>query len=80
MDEGRAMRVINTTPAASLDMGKGQGNHSSDARSWGISQAIFFLRGRTEEVSSCCGRVLEKRAPRMTVKKFGTHVQPWAER
>ena len=32
---------MKTTPAASLDTGKGQGNHSFDACSWGIHQAIY---------------------------------------
>ena len=45
-DEGCSMRIMKTTPAASLDPGKGQGNHSSDARSWGLSQAIYCEGGR----------------------------------
>jgi hypothetical protein len=48
-DEGCSMRIMKTTSAASLGPGKGQGNHSSDARSWGIHQAISCEGGRKKE-------------------------------
>ena len=40
----------------------------------------FFMRGKTEEMSSCCGRLLEKSALRMTIKKSGIRARPRAER
>jgi len=40
----------------------------------------FCMRGKTEEVGSHCGRLLEKSAPRMTVKKSGIRARPRAER
>ena len=46
-------RAIETTPVASLDTGKGQGNHSLDARSWGISQATY-CEGQGRERKIAC--------------------------
>jgi hypothetical protein len=43
------MRAMGTSSAASLDTGKGRGNHSFDACSWGISQAIYREGGRKRE-------------------------------
>jgi hypothetical protein len=35
------MRAMETTPAASLDTGKGQENQTLDVCSWGLSRAIY---------------------------------------
>ena len=55
MDEGRAMRVMKTTPPASLDTGKEQGNRSLHTHSWGSSEATYCgvreERGRSLAIS-----------------------------
>ncbi len=45
-DEGCSMRIMKTTSAASLDMGKGQWNHSFDACSWRSLQVTYCEGGR----------------------------------
>jgi hypothetical protein len=49
MDGGCAMRAVESKPITSLDMDKGQGKHSFDARSWGINQAIYCERRKRED-------------------------------
>jgi hypothetical protein len=53
MDEGRAMRVMKTTPPASLDTGKEQGNRSLHTHSWGSSEATY-CEGQGRERKIAC--------------------------